>query len=67
MIIRPGGKVGRFHTKSPVLVIAYSGGENFTKDDHVEKTLIRNRATHCPWTTVPKVGDEAITDISVPR
>ena len=34
-----GGKVGRFHTKSPVLVIAYFGGENFTKDDHVEKTF----------------------------
>ena len=39
MIIRPGDKVGRFHTKSPVLVIAYFGGENFTKDDHVEKTF----------------------------
>ena len=39
MIIWPGGKVGRFHTKSPVLVTAYFGGENFTKDDHVEKTF----------------------------
>ena len=38
-MLRQGGKLGRFHTKSPVLVLAHFGGENFTKDEHVEKTF----------------------------
>ena len=47
---RLGGMLGGVHTKSPVLVIAYFGGEIFTKDEHVEKTFdlyhVLDRSSH---------------------